>query len=562
MSQTMPRPTPEDLAAEALRAELESLVRIAARRPNLTLRTGGPDCSWSFHWDTDTVTVNPTHLRTLAPDLCRGLTLHEATHAAVTVLHRILADAHLMRIHPLLNVIEDIRIEIWMRSRFPGATAWIRAYNDVFCGALREQPLPKSRQVQFLCGILELWWFGSVRPDTLPVVLAALEACRAPIAEATGCQPPLDDDADGIMASQRAMWDVVRTWILPTWERLVALDRHEGIGRLASGELREFVDRMGCGHRPIMRGSARLRPQGSRCRTRGSCRRVPAEAARRAMQRLHDGRSTDAATDGSVGGERRDGPSPPMPQDGTDAYLAAWRQVGRVADRLGDELLRVLVPQQRLRWTSGHPWGPRLDLRRAVQFEADPQQYRSMWCRPILPQRRDPAVLLLVDRSSSMKADGRIDRAFEGMVLLTEVCRRIGVPAAVWSFADDVREELGWEAVVDGPARRRLGLIRQSCDGRTNMAAAVATVGRAFASRRGDPKLLFLIGDGEPNEHEPTLEAVERLEAEGVATVGLGLGTGTAGLARYFQNSVTEIPPERLVDHVADLLGAALFATV
>ena len=47
-----------------------------------------------------------------------------------------------------------------------------------------------------------------------------------------------------------------------------------------------------------------------------------------------------------------------------------------------------------------------------------------------------------------------------------------------------------------------------------------------------------------------------------MATVGLGLGTGTAGLARYFQNSVTEIPPERLVDHVADLLGAALFATV
>jgi hypothetical protein len=54
---------------------------------------------------------------------------------------------------------------------------------------------------------------------------------------------------------------------------------------------------------------------------------------------------------------------------------------------------------------------------------------------------------------------------------------------------------------------------------------------------------------------------VQRLEADGIATVGLGLGDGTAGLARYFQSSVTEIPPERLVDHVAHLLGQALVAS-
>ena len=69
-----------------------------------------------------------------------------------------------------------------------------------------------------------------------------------------------------------------------------------------------------------------------------------------------------------------------------------------------------------------------------------------------------------------------------------------------------------------------------------------------------------MIGDGEPNQHEPTLAAVQRLEADGIATVGLGLGDGTAGLARYFQSSVTEIPPERLVDHVAHLRGQALVA--
>lgn len=517
-----------DVAAEQLRAELEGLVRIAARRPNLVVRTGGPNCSWSFDWSSDIVTVNPTHLVALAPDLCRGLALHEAAHAAVTVLHRMLDEAHLTRIHPLLNTLEDIRIETWMRARFPGATGWIRAYNDVFYGITRDQPLPRSRQVQFLGGILELWWFGSTTPGVLPEVLAALDACRDPIAAATGCQPPLDDNPAGIMASQKAMWEIVRDRILPTWERLVALDRREGIERLASRELREFADRMGSGYHSRARGAARLRPARDKSPRARKCREI-SEA---------------------VG----------IP-DGTDNYLTAWRRICRVADRLGDELLRVLVPRQRLRWSAGHPWGPRLDLRRAMQFEANPAQYRSLWCQPILPSRREPAVLLLIDRSSSMNEHGRIDRAFEGIVLLTEVCRRIGVAAAVWSFADDVREELDWDAAVDGPARRRLGMLPDACQGNTDMAAAIDAVGRAFAVRRGEPKLLFVIGDGEPNEHQPTLAAVRRLEAAGVATVGLGLGANTAALASYFQSAVTDISPEKLVDHVADLLGKALISS-
>ena len=69
-----------------------------------------------------------------------------------------------------------------------------------------------------------------------------------------------------------------------------------------------------------------------------------------------------------------------------------------------------------------------------------------------------------------------------------------------------------------------------------------------------------MISDGEPDKHDATLAAVSRLEADGIVTVGLGLGPGTAGLARFFQNAVTEIPPEQLVDHLAGLLGEAILA--
>ena len=539
-----------DTAAEHLRAELEGLVRIAARRPTLTVREGQPGSAWSFSWDADIVTVDPTHLRELAPDLCRGLALHEASHAAVTVLHRILAESHLARIMPLLNAIEDIRIEVWMRSRFPGAAPWIRAYNDVFYGFNRGKSLPRSRQVQFLLGILELWWHGTTAIGTLPEVLAALDACRSSVAAATACQPPLDDNPDGILASQRAMWKIVRDRILPTWERLVGMDRREGIQRLAGSELGAFAERTGCPGRRLTCGSARLRPRSARSRSRAMLREVPPSVERPTTLRKE--RSTEGACQPDAFAIAQ--------ADGTDRYLAALRTIAPVADRLGDELLRVLAPRQRMRWLSGQPWGPRLEIRKAMQFEADPQAYRSLWCRPVPSHRRDPAVLLLVDRSASMSHDGLIDRAFEGTVLLTEVCRRIGVPAAVWSFANVVREELEWDAGIDGPARRRLGLLPDTCNGNTDMAAALTFIGRRFAARRGDPKLLFVSGDGEPDKHDATLDAVGRLEADGIITVGLGLGPGTAGLARYFQNAVTEIPPERLVDHMAVLLGEAILA--
>jgi len=130
--------------------ELTRLVQAAARRPDLQFQKGESGCDWSFDWGRGLVTVNPDDLESLAPDLCRGLALHEASHAAVTVLQEILPRARLGQLMPLLNTLEDIRIEIWMRRRFPGAAAWIRAYNDLLYGRLRDSPLPLSRQAAFL----------------------------------------------------------------------------------------------------------------------------------------------------------------------------------------------------------------------------------------------------------------------------------------------------------------------------------------------------------------------------------------------------------------------------
>lgn len=526
----MTGPAEERARCERLVGELEQLVRMAARRPQLTLRSGEPGCGWSFNWMHGRITVDPRHLAQFAPDLCRGLALHEATHAAVTRYHDILSKPLLRRYGWLLNAIEDIRIEMWMRVKFPGSTPWIRAYNDVLLEADRDVPPPRSRQAQFIRGVMELWWFGSQSPGALPEVTAALAGVQEAIAAATACQPPLnDDDDDGILTAQRAMWSIVRARIAPTWDRLAAADQGEGLGELAARELQAFAGMP----TEVVDGVVRTLPDAALERDSEGAGRAAAPDAGRAL-------------------------SAALGTDGRDDYLAAWKRVAPLAERLGDELLRVLIPNQRLRWTEGHPSGARLHLRRAMQFSADPRLYRSLWIRPVVPTRQDPSFLLLIDNSGSMTEGKRIEHAFDGLVLLAEVCCRIGVHVAAWSFSSVHREELPWDMTLDDGIRRKLGGILRSCGGQTRLAPALAAVRGAFARQHADPKLLLVLSDGIPENPDDVATEVQRLERDGVRAIGLGLGEETAGIATFFSRSITDIPPAGLVGRIGDLVRESL----
>ena len=113
----MPNVTSESAdRSAAFLAELAGLVRLAAGRPRLQLVAGQPGCGWSFNWRSERVTVDPDDIRQLAPDLCRGLALHEAAHAAITVVQQFVQAQVLQRLLPLINAIEDLRIENELRQ--------------------------------------------------------------------------------------------------------------------------------------------------------------------------------------------------------------------------------------------------------------------------------------------------------------------------------------------------------------------------------------------------------------------------------------------------------------
>ena len=339
----MPNVTSESAdRSAAFLAELAGLVRLAAGRPRLQLVAGQPGCGWSFNWRSERVTVDPDDIRQLAPDLCRGLALHEAAHAAITVVQQFVQAQVLQRLLPLINAIEDLRIENWMQRHFPGATLWIRAYNEVFSSLADSHQLPPSRQAQFLQALLDRWWLGSLRPGTLPEVMRALQEVREPLAEAIACLPPPAADASKILASQQAMWAIVGRQIVPVWERLVAADSAAGIPRLAACQ----EERTG----------SESPPSEPRSRTGCDASAADCDAAHRRPTV-----TTTTASPRSAAADRRQlrkrltaalGPG------GDDCYQAARRKVATLIDRVGDE--------------------PRIGQRRGLELHAGPPNRKAV----------------------------------------------------------------------------------------------------------------------------------------------------------------------------------------
>jgi len=566
----MPNPSrgcPDDVR-DRLLTELGELARLTARRSDLVIRTGEPGCPWSFNWRERLIEVPPDDLATRPGDFCRGLVLHEAAHAAITRLQVLVPESDHRRLHSLLNVLEDCRIETWMRCRFPGCVPWVRAYNDLLFGEMRTQPWPVSRTAQFLRGILEGWWFGATVDGARPEVMEAWETIRPALADITAAQPastpgsPLQALAgaapwspeDEVLAAQRRMWDITRTRIVPVWDALVAADQAEGLGPLPEEELQHLLRFLRACLEWIEAHEGPAGP-GPGARGRGGSGLSGVGLQRRARTNRQGPTVTLPPLRFGSGLTRRLWEA--LAPGSDDAYLTSYGRVHDKVDRLAGEIIRIFHEEGRTRWRKRQPLGGRLDLRAAMRCEADPQRYRELWDARVAPQRFDPCVLLLVDRSGSMQGNG-IAAAFDALVLLVEVCCRAGIEVAVHSFARDHRCDLPFGAVLDAAAQKKLAGLNSGCGGGTDMTGGLAGAGAALAARPHRHRVIITLGDGMPDDAERTRAQVSALRAEGIACLGLGLGPETRGLGDFFDHALVEVPVEEVAERLAGLLRRAL----
>lgn len=535
-------------------AELQSLAALAASNPQVALKVGEADCNWSFNWATCTITANPTDLALRPPDYCRGLILHESAHATLTRVGDILPRAlHQADLHLLMNVVEDCRIENWLQQRFPGCRPWIRLYNDrLFASPSDEQAahIVADPAGGFLAGLLDRWWHAAplltLHPESRSAIaevapyfdqaIAAFPSPEVPDAlrartsyhahPVSICYRALDYQNEPspeeclIRMLQHQAWAVTWRHIVPVFRRL--LDHP--------------------GSEPTRRTLARLDLENTSAVPSSGNER--AGAARKSQPRR-------------AGDQSKPGNSPSSAADGAIAdYLRAVSKQGALIESCGAELLRFLTAETRPRRTRFHRSGHALDLRVAMQCEADPRQFEKLWQRTTLPQHPDPAFVLLIDRSGSMRG-AKAEASFAAVVVMREVCLRLGIPLSIIAFDAEARVLQSCDTPhAAGVLAKLAGLLKPS--GGTHISPALDLAKRIFEESPHRHRHLWILSDGDTQQLEEAQRQLRSLRDSGVMIHGLGLGPDSQEIATLVSGAQTGLTPQQLPSVFAHLLRANL----
>lgn len=529
--------------------ELQSLAALASSNPEVVLKVGEADCNWSFNWATCTITVNPNDLALRPPDYCRGLILHESAHAALTRIGDIVPrDLHQADLHLLLNVVEDCRIENWLQQRFPGCRPWIRLYNDrIFASPSDEAAarLAADPAGGFLAGLLDRWWHEvpilTLHPESRSAIaevalyfdqaIAAFPSPDVPDAlrsrrsynahQVSICYRAQDHENEPtpeecvIRMLQHRAWAITWRHMVPVFRRLLAHPDSE----------------------PTRRAVSQLRLENTFAGP--SVKGMRAGAAAKSQP----GDSTHTPTEGAI-----------------HDYTRAVSQHGALIESCGAALLRFLAAESRPRSTRFHRSGRALDLRVAMQFEADPRHYEKLWQRTTLPQHPDPAFVLLIDSSGSMRGT-KAEASFAALVVLREVCLRLGIPLTIIAFDIQARVLQSCDTPhAPGVPSKLAGLLEPG--GSTRISPALDLASRFLAESPHRHRHLWILSDGDTQQVEEAQRRLRAIRSSGVIIHGLGLGPDSNEIASLVRGARTGLTPQQLPSVFAELLGANLQSRV
>ena len=327
-------------------------------------------------------------------------------------------------------------------------------------------------------------------------VKLALRETRQAVLEQTACHP-LSARGRGAaietMKAQQRMLEIFDRTIRPVWERLVALDECEGRSRVTT--LRE-VDGIVV-----------------------SCPRN--KAIPRKGKKMNSGVSQMGRSEAL-----------------TRCYLERAYSLSSLIDPLAEDLIRILETTARRKPLKGQRQGDRINMRAAMQAEADPRLRDKVWERRQIHTRFDPLIVLALDCSQSMEGE-KFDSAYEAVVLLSEVCLRTGLPMALWIFNHDARQIVSPYGLGDSDFHRsRIDRVRQACSGSTAMHLALEGIHASPELVEFAHPIVFVIGDGDPDCRSASAASINRLQAGSVPVFGIGIGAEMRQMASLFSQSV------------------------
>lgn len=538
-------------------AELQSLAALASSLTDITLVVGDSGCPWSFNWSTRVITANPADLALRPPDFCRGLILHEAAHGALTRMGDIVpSELHDGALHHLFNVVEDCRIENWLQQRFPGCRPWVRLYNDRLL-ALPANDQARTRLAEdpaggFLAGLLSQWWKEEPPGDLHPLSLAAIDEVKPQFDLAVAAFPaPSVPDAAQVRELYRThpvagCYRAADPWTPPTPEECVIRMTQHRMWCLTWEHLLPVFSRL-LEHpdsEPTRRRIAAMAADSDR--SPKQFQRVAALVRHSGSPGTANGRGIGIETLENATGSERD-------------YAEAVTRYGALIEACAEVVQRRLIAEDHPKTTRFHRSGNLLDLRVAMQFEADPRQYDRLFQRRSLPTRPNPAFVVLVDASGSMEGE-RAEATFGGVVVLREVCLRLGIPLAVVGFGSKTRIIQSWITEDTPEVQGKIAALLNPTDGETKLVPAFDTAFGLLLQRPHCDSRLWILSDGEVDDLQGVRRAIIRTKQGGTAVHGLGLGPDSAGLAKILPRAEVRIQPDDLPAVFARMLTQQVVA--
>ena len=191
-----------------------------------------------------------------------------------------------------------------------------------------------------------------------------------------------------------------------------------------------------------------------------------------------------------------------------------------------------------------------------MQFEADPRYSEKLWQRTTLPQHPDPAFVLLIDRSGSMRG-AKAEVSFAALVVMREVCLRLGIPLSIIAFDAQARVLQSCDTPhAPGVLAKLAGLLKPG--GGTHISPALDLAKRFFAESPHRHQHLWILSDGDTQQLEDAQRQLRTIRSSGVMIHGLGLGPDSQEIATLVSGAQTGLTPQQLPSVFAQLLRANL----
>ena len=254
-----------------------------------------------------------------------------------------------------------------------------------------------------------------------------------------------------------------------------------------------------------------------------------------------------------------------------NVYEEYRRDVLPLVDALETDLREIFVARRTQKWQSGFKTGKRIDIKKRMQEKAKgiSSVESKAWQKRELPQEKDYAISLLVDLSGSMRGQ-KIRETFKAAIVLAEVLNRLSINTEILGFNDRLYEYQPFGENMSKDVREHVGGMLQEVD--TSAASynddgwAVEQASERLARQKATEKFLFVLSDGLPEEsgtHPRSQYELGKIVARIMQDtdqklIGLGIGSGTEHVERYYPNSVANIGVREMANKLADVIREAI----